>query len=224
MGALPAGELAKSSSPFAAAAGAMWGGSWTKIVAAVALAATFGCLNGWTILTARVPLAAAEDGLFPAAFAKVSGKHKTPVFGLVVSSVLVSGLMLMNYTKGLVDAFTFIILLATLTTLVPYAFSAAAQAHLYLTERHLFDVKNFVRDVTIATLAFVYSIWAITGSGKDVIAKGFGLLLAGVPVYILVRWWETRKTSKLTDTLKAPPPVAERPAEVIHSMKRASSR
>jgi hypothetical protein len=60
-------------------------------------------------------LFAAEDGLFPPQFAKVHGKRKTPVFGLVVSSVLVSALMLMNYTKGLVGAFEFVILLATLT-------------------------------------------------------------------------------------------------------------
>ena len=110
-----------------------------------------------------MPLAAAEDGLFPAPFAKVHGERKTPVFGLVVSSVLVSGLMLMNYTQGLVEAFTFIILLATLTTLVPYAYSAAAQAHLYLTEPELFDRRHFVRDVAIAALAFAYSVWAITG-------------------------------------------------------------
>jgi APA family basic amino acid/polyamine antiporter len=194
MGALPIGQLADSSSPFAAAAGAMWGGSWDKVVAAVAMAATFGCLNGWIILQARVPLAAAEDGLFPAEFARVHGERKTPVFGLVVSSFFVSALMLMNYTKGLVDAFTFIILLATLTTLVPYAFSAAAQAHLYLTERHLFEVKNFLRDLFIAALAFVYSVWAITGSGKDIIAKGFVLLLAGIPVYTFVRWREARRT------------------------------
>ena len=68
----------------------------------------------------------------------------------------------MNYAEGLVDAFTFIILLATLTTLVPYAYSAATQAHLYLTEPELFDQRDFVRDVAIATLAFGYSFWAIT--------------------------------------------------------------
>jgi amino acid transporter len=63
----------------------------------------------------------------------VHGERKTPVVGIVVSSVLVRALMLMNYTRGLVDAFTFVILLATLTTLVPYAYSAAAQAYLRLT-------------------------------------------------------------------------------------------
>ena len=219
MGALPIKELADSSSPFAAAAGAMWGGSWTKIVAAVALAATFGCLNGWIILQARVPLAAAEDGLFPAEFAKVHGKRKTPVFGLVVSSFFVSVLMLMNYTKGLVDAFTFIILLATLTTLVPYAFSAAAQAHLLLTDRGLFKMKSFLTDLFIAALAFVYSVWAITGSGKDIIAKGFVLLLAGIPVYTFVRWREGRKSERLHAELVTAdtPTPSEKPREVIHS-------
>ena len=58
-----------------------------------------------------------------------------------------TALMLMNYTKGLVDAFTFVILLATLTTLVPYAFSAAAQAWLWLVEGEAFNAKHLVRDV-----------------------------------------------------------------------------
>jgi basic amino acid/polyamine antiporter, APA family len=205
MGALPTHTLASSTSPFAAAAGAMFGGAWTKVVALVAIAATFGALNGWTLLQARVPLAAAEDGLFPAFFAKVHGKNRTPVIGLVVSSVLVTGLMFMNYTKGLVSAFTFVILLATLTTLVPYAFSAAAQAHLYLTEPELFERRLFLRDTLIAALAFVYSVWAITGSGKDIIAKGFVLLLGGIPVYVLMKGWQQRQAAKAAAA--APPAV-----------------
>jgi basic amino acid/polyamine antiporter, APA family len=195
MGIVPQGELAASSSPFALAAADMFGGSWDKVIALVAMISTFGALNGWIILQGRVPLAAAEDGLFPKPFARVHGERKTPAVGLVVSSVLVTGLMLLNYTKGLVDAFTFVILLATLTTLVPYAYSAAAQAYMYVTEPELFERKAFARDVAIAALAFAYSVWAITGSGKDVIAKGFVLLLAGIPVYIGVKWWRARQAA-----------------------------
>ena len=114
--------------------------------------------------------------------------------------------MLMNYAEGLVEAFTFIILLATLTTLVPYAYSAAAQAYLYLTEPELFDRRNFVRDVAIAALAFAYSVWAITGSGKDIIAKGFVLLLAGIPIYIAMKWWQTRQGTALAQELGAATP------------------
>ncbi|HEX5592050.1 MAG TPA: amino acid permease [Solirubrobacterales bacterium] len=205
MGVIPTGELANSTSPFADAAGQMFGGSWDKIIALVALASTFGALNGWILLQGRVPLAAAEDGLFPEQFAKVHGERRTPVFGLVVSSVLVSGLMLMNYTKGLVDAFTFIILLATLTTLIPYAYSAAAQALLYFTERDLFERGRFARDTIVAALAFAYSVWAITGSGKDIIAKGFVLLLAGIPVYVLMKWWQAKQAEKQASELVATP-------------------
>ena len=85
--------------------------------------------------------------------------------------------MLMNYTKGLVDAFEFVILLATLTTLVPYAFSAAAQAWLWLVEPEAFKPKHLVRDTVIAALAFAYSVWAIAGAGDDIVTKGFVLLL-----------------------------------------------
>lgn len=195
MGIIPTGELANSSSPFADAAGQIFGGGWDKVFALVAMAATFGALNGWILLQGRVPLAAAEDGLFPKEFARVHGERRTPVFGLVVSSVLLSALMLMNYTKGLVDAFTFVLLLATLTTLVPYAYAAAAQAYLYFTEPELFERKRFVRDTVIAALAFAYSVWAIAGSGDDVIAKGFVLLLGGIPVYLLVRWRQARSAA-----------------------------
>ena len=66
------------------------GMSPAKIVAAVAMISTFGALNGWILIQGRVPLAAAQDGLFPKPFAQVSGTRKTPVVGLVASSVLLS--------------------------------------------------------------------------------------------------------------------------------------
>jgi len=199
MGIIPTAVLAHSTSPFADAAGIAFGGGWDKVIALVALVSTFGALNGWIMLQGRVPLAAAEDGMFPAAFARVHGKRRTPVFGLVVSSVLVSGLLLMNYTKGLTDAFTFVILLATLTTLVPYAYSAAAQAYLWLVERERFQPRKLVRDTVIALLAFAYSVWAIAGAGDDIVTKGFVLMLAGVPVYVGMRWWQKRSALRLPE-------------------------
>jgi APA family basic amino acid/polyamine antiporter len=212
MGILPATELAKSSSPFADAAGVAFGGGWDKAIAAIAMVSTFGALNGWILLQGRVPLAAAEDGLFPKPFARVHGKNATPVFGLVISSVLVTGLMFMNYTKGLVDQFNFIILLATLTTLVPYAYSAAAQVVLAMREPDRFEKARFVRDTIIATLAFGYSVWAIAGAGKDIIAKGFILLMLGVPVYVLMLWWRNRQAPQES----VPEPSAQAQVEAAH--------
>jgi APA family basic amino acid/polyamine antiporter len=191
MGAIPAGALAESTAPFADAAEEIfgsWAGGW---VAAGAAISAFGALNGWILLQGQVPMAAARDRLFPRLFGRTSGSN-TPVVGLVVSSVLVTGLMLMNYTRSLVDQFTFVILLATLTTLVPYAYSAEAQLLFLATDRERFKGRRLAIDVTVAGLAFGYSVWMIGGSGYEVVFKGFLLLMAGIPVYVWMRWQATR--------------------------------
>jgi APA family basic amino acid/polyamine antiporter len=183
MGIIPADELARSSSPFADAAGVIFGGGWDKVIAVVALISTAGALNGWILLQGQVPLAAARDGLFPRQFARLHGERQTPVFGLVVSSLLVSALLITNYSKGLVGAFTFVILLATLTALVPYAYSAAAQVMLLITDPAAFEGRRLARDAAIAVLAFAYAVWAIAGAGGEKIAKGVVLLRGRLPGY-----------------------------------------
>ena len=99
---------------------------------------TFGALNGWILLQGRVPLAAAEDGLFPGRVREGARQAATPVFGLVVSSVLVTALMLMNYTKGLVDAVHLRHPAGHADDARALRVPAAAQAYLYVTERELF--------------------------------------------------------------------------------------
>ena len=49
----------------------------------------------------------------------------------------------------------------------------------------------------IALLAFAYSVWAIAGAGDDIVTKGFILMLAGVPVYVAMRWWQKRSALTL---------------------------
>jgi APA family basic amino acid/polyamine antiporter len=183
LGVIPASELAKSTAPFADAAKVMFGDWAGTVVAISAVIGTFGALNGWILLQGQVPLAAARDGLFPPVFARTS-RNGAPVPGLIISSVLMTALILMNYTASLVDQFTQIILLATLSILVPYTYTAAAQLMLMLVDRERFSGRKLVRDGIIAALAFAYTLWAIAGAGADIVLKGFLLLLAGIPVYV----------------------------------------
>lgn len=207
MGVIPAETLAGSGAPFADAAAQMWGGWAGDAVAVGAIVAAFGALNGWILLQGQVPMAAARDGLFPRAFAKVS-RAGTPVFGLVVSSVLVTVLMAMNFNASLVDQFTFIILLATLTTLIPYAYSAAAQVMLFISDREHFNGVHMARDTVVAALAFAYTLWAIAGAGYQVVFRGFLLLMAGVPVYLWVVWRREHAAPLTVPDALAGPPVA----------------
>lgn len=187
MGVIPADVLAESTAPFAAAAEEMWG-SWAgDLVALGAIIAAFGCLNGWILLQGQVPFAAARDGLFPASFARLN-RHGAPAVGLVVSSVLLTALMATNYNATLVSRFTDMILLATLATLIPYAYSAAA--HLALVASGAMEVAKgrLFTEVAVGLLAFAYAAWTIGGSGYKTVTWGFLLLLAGVPVYVWMQW------------------------------------
>ena len=192
MGVIPSAQLAGSNAPFADAASAMWG-SWAgKAVGAGAVVSCFGALNGWLLLQGQIPLAAARDGLFPKKFAVVS-KYDTPAFGLVFSSILASLLLMMNYDQDLVSQFTFIILLATLNTLVPYVFCSLSEIMMALKsgKRDESD-ESFVGLAVLSVLAFTYALWAIAGAGQEIVYWGFLLLMTGVPVYVWIQRNRTR--------------------------------
>ncbi|MFO7549497.1 MAG: hypothetical protein R6X29_11615 [Acidimicrobiia bacterium] len=106
-----------------------------------------------------------------------------------MSSALITLLMAANYTRGPVELFTYTLLIATLTTLIPYAYSAMAQPMLFVTDRERFEGRRLVKDSIIACLAFAYSVWAIYGAGQEVVFFGMLLLLARIPVYVWLKWW-----------------------------------
>src|SRR5206468_2501433 len=82
IGLVPHDKLVDSGAPFADAVDAITGGHWGgTAIALVAVASIVGCLNGWILMAAQMPYAAARDGLFPAPFAKV-GKGGVPGFGV----------------------------------------------------------------------------------------------------------------------------------------------
>jgi APA family basic amino acid/polyamine antiporter len=177
MGLIAPDTLGRTTAPYAEAARALAGDGIARLVAAGAAISCFGALNGWILVAGQLPAAVAHDGLFPRAFERTSTRG-VPVAALLVGSGLATLLIAMNYTRSLVDLFTFIILLATLSTLVPYAFCSLAA----LLER---DARQ--PPVVVHLFAFAYSMWAIGGAGPEVVYWGFLLLLAGLPLYVVVK-------------------------------------
>ncbi|KPJ90532.1 MAG: hypothetical protein AMS18_10620 [Gemmatimonas sp. SG8_17] len=51
-----------------------------------------------------------------------------------------------------------------------------------------FNGTRLVGSSVIAVLAFLYSLWAIAGAGRDMVYLGLLLLLAGIPVYVWIVW------------------------------------
>ncbi len=180
MSLVPPAALATSTAPFADAARRLLGDTAAAAVAIGAAISCFGALNGWALAAGQIPLAAADDGLFPAAFGRLSPRA-TPARGMIVAGMLSSVLVAMNYSRGLVELFTFVILLATLSTLIPYAFCALA---VWLMPGR---PRPAGAAALVSALAFIYAMCAIGGAGAETVFYGFLLLFAGLPLYVWVK-------------------------------------
>ncbi|MBI2213970.1 MAG: amino acid permease [Acidobacteria bacterium] len=184
MGIIPRDALATSTAPFADAARLLFGDWAAYIIAAGAVVSTLGALNGWILMQGQLPAAAARDGLAPPRFGRLSA-NGTPALALVSTSVIVTVIVLMNYTRGLVAMFTFLILLSTLMTLVPYVFCSMA---LLVLARERSEAKRIPAGIVVlGGLAFAYALWAVGGAGKDAVFWGMILMLGSVPVYVILR-------------------------------------
>ena len=196
-GIVPTKTLANATAPFSDAVNTMFGGTWAGNVMAVAVIISgLGALNGWTMICAEMPLAAAEDGLFPEQFKRIS-KNGVPAFGIIASTALASIAMAINYIgSGGATVFTTLVLMTGITAAIPYGFSALAQLKWRWIDHKEMETPRFARDMIVAVLALVFSILFIvysrnTGHSFWVYWAPYflagGALLLGIPVYLAQR-------------------------------------
>ena len=184
-GLIPVEELKASSTPFADA-GEIIGGKYAGyFVAAGAVVSAIGCMNGWIMLSGQLPMSAAKDTMFPRIFKK-ENKNGVPYLGIIIGSVLTSIILIVGMSDGLVDQFEFVVNLTVLACLIPYLFVSASYI-ITLIEKKAHP-KSFLKTFILGTLGFAYSLWAIFGSGSEVVFYGLILLLLGIPFYLLMKW------------------------------------
>ncbi|MBT1183139.1 amino acid permease [Streptomyces sp. CJ_13] len=188
-------KLVSSTAPFTDAVNAMFGGTWGgTVVACAAVISMLGALNGWTLLSAQTPYAAAKDGLFPKAFE--TKKRGVPVVGVVVTVALASALTVYNYTLGADGVFESLVLITTFTATVPYLLATAAQIYFLLSgQRERVHPGRLARDGVLAALAFGFSMWLVAGSGYAAVYQGVLFLFAGVLFYAAMSARKTRATA-----------------------------
>ena len=205
-GIVPTSRLGDSTAPYSTAVNDIFGGDWAgNVMAALVIVSGFGALNGWTMICAEMPLAAADDGLFPERFRRLS-KQGVPTFGIVTSTALASVAMVMSYLGSAgITVFNTLVFMSGITAAIPYGFSALAQVKWRVRDHRQLHTPRFVRDVSVAVVALVFSVLFIWYSRntdeaglKEFLPFVFAgaAFLLGLPVYLAQR---TR--------MKAPPPV-----------------
>ena len=185
MGLVAQHSLVNNGAPFVNAFETIFShGTWAgKLVAALAVISGIGALNGWTLVTTEVSRAAANDGLFPKAFAWTDRKDSA-WFGIVIAALLPSLLMLWRYTSSTgLTVFTELVDLTVVTVAIPYLFSACAQLTFLVSRRRRVQGWLLARDLTITAAATLFSLWVTFAAGYSAVYQAMVVVLAGVIIY-----------------------------------------
>jgi APA family basic amino acid/polyamine antiporter len=169
--AMPAGTLENAPAPIALFVERFWGHGAALAVAAFAVIATIGCLNGWVLIQGEVPLGLVRAGMLPPWIGRTNDRD-VPVGALLVSSGLASLLVMANANSSASGAVEVIVLLTTAATLWLYV-GACASAW----------VMNVARPA--AAIGLVFALWVIWGAGWKATEYGLFLMIPAIPLYWL---------------------------------------
>ncbi len=174
-GIVPNADLANSTGPFATAYAQMFNPTVGSIIMALAVLACLGSLLGWQFTIAQTGKAAADDRMFPAFFSKVN-RMGAPIVGMIVLGVVQSLMALSTISPSLSEQFSALVNLAVVTNVVPYIVALSALMVMMKTAKVAQGVYR--RNMVVALIAMVYSVYAIFASGKDAVLGG--MLVIGI--------------------------------------------
>ena len=139
----------------------------------------------WTMITAEIPAAAAENGTFPKQFA-IQNKNGSPSVSLWVTSALMQLAIFMVYFSN--NAWNTMLSITGVMVLPAYL---ASTAYLWkLTEDGEYaQITSKGRAVALLTsiLGTVYGVWLVYAAGLKYLFLAFIFLALGLPVFIWAR-------------------------------------
>jgi putrescine:ornithine antiporter len=168
-GIVPNADLVKSTGPFATAYAHMFNATVGSIVMGLAVLACLGSLLGWQFTIAQTGKSAADERMFPAFFSKVNSMG-APVTGMIVLAFVQSAMALSTISPNLAEQFNMLVNLAVVTNVVPYI--VALSALMVMMKSAKVPEKTYRRNVVVALVAMLYSIFALYASGHDAVMGG----------------------------------------------------
>lgn len=172
MFALPQEVIAAAPAPIALFVETFFGRTAGLAVAAFAVIATVGCLNGWVLIQGELPLGMARAGLLPR-WMTITNRQDVSVRLLALGSSCASVLILSSAagSAGLGGLLDFMLNLTAATSLLLYAGACIVALRI-----------GVVRIPAVIGLAFC--CWAMWGSGKAGLLA-VALMLTALPLYWL---------------------------------------
>ncbi len=139
----------------------------------------------WTMVTAQIPQAAAQDGTFPKAFAK-ENRNQAPAVSLIVTSLAMQLFILLVYFSN--NAWNTMLSITSVMVLPAYL---ASCAYLWkLCEDGEYPSNTLYRRsgaLITSILGSIYALWLIYAAGLQYLLLAVIIIALGIPVYIWAR-------------------------------------
>jgi len=181
MGIIPNAELQRSHAPFAEAARMAVGTAGMVVIAVCAILKSVGSLGGWMLLVGQSAKAAADDGMFPQAFARLNSRG-VPGRGLVIVGILMTIVLFATMSPTIAGQFNNIINLAVILVVVPYIYASAAVVK--VAYDHKVPPRTFQFFKWVAVVAVLYCLGTVWGGDPPTVVHAMVALLLSVPLYL----------------------------------------
>lgn len=150
----------------------------------------------WTMVTAQIPQAAAENGTFPKEFAK-ENENAAPSTSLWITSAIMQLFMLLVFFSN--NAWNTMLSITSVMVLPAY-FSSCA--YLWkICEDNQYPNNMYVRRSTAlisGIIGSVYALWLIYAAGLQYLMMAVIFMAVGIPVYIWARRQNTPNEKAFT--------------------------
>ena len=179
-------EMAGSTLVAADTATRIFGRAGAAAVGSLVMLSAFGALTGSMMTGPRIFWAMADDDLFFRPIAKVHPKYGTPHVAIILAALLGIGYVMIRTFEQLADAFILGI----------WPFYALAVGAVFILRRRRPDADRPYRTIGYPIVPLIFLVASIGMLGNAVVEQpvstliGFGIILAGVPVYYL---WKGRR-------------------------------
>jgi len=172
------------------------GGRAVGVAALIFLISTIGSMNGVILSAARVPYAAARDGLFFERFGRLSPRSRVPVTSLVLLALWGALLAL----SGTFDQLTNMAVMSYALFWIPVALAVPVLRHKWPHEPRPYRVPGYpLVPLLFALVMFCIVVSALRSAPRESIAT-IVLILLGLPLYPLFRRRRTQPQPQVTST------------------------
>ena len=176
MGLINGNDLITSKAPYVDAIKLILPGSWCLIISVIAFIVCVSSLNAWVLASGQVALGLAEDKLMPQFFTK-RNKYDSPFWGIIISSIGTSILLVLTSNSNFAKQITSIIDFSVVSFLFVYLACSLAFLKVIIEEKNYFKFL-------IGIIAITFCCWIIFETSINTLLIASLFTVSGIPVYL----------------------------------------